>query len=84
MTPAPMTSASTRSMGQALLSADDARHMHNYLRHVQVERFYISKRYRDGAVTIEPQRHVVAARKICGSVNCDLVVIKNADEMIKF
>lgn len=31
------------------------------LRHVQVERFYISKRYRDGAVTIEPQMHVDAA-----------------------
>ncbi len=30
------------------------------LRHVQVERFYISKRYRDGAVTIEPQIHVDA------------------------
>ncbi|MGE3261923.1 MAG: serine protein kinase PrkA [Bacteriovoracia bacterium] len=31
------------------------------LRHVQVERFYVSKRYRDGAVTIEPQMHVDAA-----------------------
>ena len=31
------------------------------LRHVQVERFYISKRYRDGAVTIEPQMHVDAS-----------------------
>lgn len=31
------------------------------MRHVQVERFYISKRYRDGAVTIEPQMHVDAA-----------------------
>jgi serine protein kinase len=30
------------------------------LRHVQVERFYVSKRYRDGAVTIEPQMHVDA------------------------
>ncbi len=30
------------------------------LRHVQVERFYISKRYRDAAVTIEPQMHVDA------------------------
>lgn len=30
------------------------------LRHVQVERFYISRRYRDGAVTIEPQMHVDA------------------------
>ncbi|MCO5144381.1 MAG: serine protein kinase PrkA [Oligoflexia bacterium] len=30
------------------------------LRHIQVERFYISKRYRDGAVTIEPQMHVDA------------------------
>jgi serine protein kinase len=31
------------------------------MRHVQVERFYISKRYRDGAVTIEPQMHVDAS-----------------------
>jgi serine protein kinase len=31
------------------------------LQHVQVERFYISKRYRDGAVTIEPQMHVDAS-----------------------
>lgn len=30
------------------------------LMHVQVERFYISKRYRSGAVTIEPQLHVDA------------------------
>lgn len=30
------------------------------LRYVQVERFYISKRYRDAAVTIEPQMHVDA------------------------
>jgi len=28
--------------------------------HVQVERFYFSKRYRDGVVTIEPQMHVDA------------------------
>lgn len=31
------------------------------LRHVQVERFYVSRRYRDAAVTIEPQMHVDAA-----------------------
>ncbi|MGE4234053.1 MAG: serine protein kinase PrkA [Bacteriovoracia bacterium] len=30
------------------------------LMHVQVERFYISKRYRSGVVTIEPQMHVDA------------------------
>ncbi|HVR75244.1 MAG TPA: serine protein kinase PrkA, partial [Planctomycetota bacterium] len=30
------------------------------LRHVQVERFYISKRYRSGAVSIEPQGNVDA------------------------
>lgn len=35
------------------------------LRHVQIERFFISKRYREGAVTIEPQMHVDAeARQI--------------------
>ncbi len=31
------------------------------LRHVQIERYYISRRYRVGAVTIEPQMHVDAA-----------------------
>jgi len=30
------------------------------MRHVQIERFYISKRYRDAAVTVEPQMHVDA------------------------
>ncbi|MBI4508878.1 MAG: serine protein kinase PrkA [Deltaproteobacteria bacterium] len=30
------------------------------LRHVQVERFYIQRRYREGVVTIEPQLHVDA------------------------
>jgi serine protein kinase len=30
------------------------------LRHVQVERFYISRRYREAAVSIEPQMHVDA------------------------
>ena len=31
------------------------------LKHIQVERFYISKRYRESAITIEPQMHVDAA-----------------------
>lgn len=30
------------------------------LRHVQVERFYVSRRYRDAMVTVEPQLHVDA------------------------
>ena len=30
------------------------------LKHIQVERFYISRRYREGAVTIEPQVHIDA------------------------
>ena len=30
------------------------------LRHIQVERFYLSRRYRHGVVTIEPQLHVDA------------------------
>ena len=30
------------------------------LRHIQVERFYVSKRYREAAVTIDPQMHVDA------------------------
>ena len=33
------------------------------LRHIQVERYYISRRYRSGAVTIEPQMHVDASLK---------------------
>ena len=33
------------------------------LRHVQVERFFISKRYRRGAVTVEPQVRVDAAAR---------------------
>lgn len=31
------------------------------LQHVQIERFYVSKRYRSAAVTIEPQMHVDAS-----------------------
>lgn len=31
------------------------------LRHIQVERFYISQRYRKGGVTVEPQMHVDAS-----------------------
>lgn len=35
------------------------------LRHVQVERFYVSRRYREAMVTVEPQMHVDAhARQI--------------------
>ena len=30
------------------------------LKHIQVERFYISKRYRESAITIEPQMHIDA------------------------
>lgn len=33
------------------------------VRHVQVERYYISKRYRRGAVTVEPQLHVDAGAR---------------------
>ena len=37
------------------------------LRHVQVERFYISRRFRRGAVTVEPQVHVDASvRQLTG------------------
>jgi predicted Ser/Thr protein kinase len=35
------------------------------MRHVQIERFYVSRRYRDAVVTVEPQMHVDAkARQI--------------------
>ena len=37
------------------------------LQHVQVERFYVSRRYRRGAVTVEPQLHVDASvRQLTG------------------
>ncbi len=49
---------------EALLAAYKGDYM-KVLRHVQVERFYISRRYRDGAVTVEPQLAVDArARQI--------------------
>ncbi|MBI2606770.1 MAG: serine protein kinase PrkA [Deltaproteobacteria bacterium] len=44
---------------EALLTAYKG-DLRKVLMHVQVERFYISKRYRSGAVTIEPQMHVDA------------------------
>ncbi|MBI4602003.1 MAG: serine protein kinase PrkA [Planctomycetes bacterium] len=37
------------------------------LRHIQVERFYISKRYRVGAVSIEPQGNVDAGVRLVNS-----------------
>jgi serine protein kinase len=37
------------------------------LQHVQIERFYVSRRYRTGAVTVEPQMHVDAGvRQLTG------------------
>ena len=44
---------------EALLTANKG-DLKKVLMHVQVERFYISKRYRTAAVTIEPQMHVDA------------------------
>jgi len=42
------------------------------LSHVQVERFFVSRRYRRGAVTVEPQLHVDAAvRQITGDKSLD-------------
>jgi serine protein kinase len=43
----------------ALLKSYKGRH-EDVLKHIRVERFYISKRYSTGAVTIEPQMHVDA------------------------
>jgi predicted Ser/Thr protein kinase len=49
---------------EALLAAYKGDYL-KVLRHVQVERFYVSRRYRDAAVTIEPQMAVDArARQI--------------------
>lgn len=53
-----------RQIYEALL----ARYRGDYLkvlRHVQVERFYVQRRYREGVVTVEPQLHVDArARQV--------------------
>jgi predicted Ser/Thr protein kinase len=48
-----------KSIFEALLVAYGGDYM-KVLRHVQVERFYISRRYRDGAVSVEPQLAVDA------------------------
>jgi len=48
-----------KMVSEALLSSYKG-DLKKVLAHVQVERFYVSKRYRTGAVTIEPQLHVDA------------------------
>lgn len=52
-------SHTSRQIFNALLNAYDGE-IENVLRHVQVERFFISRRYRAGAVVTEPQRAVDA------------------------
>lgn len=44
---------------ESLLSANTG-DLRKVLNHIQVERFYLSRRYRKGLVTIEPQMHVDA------------------------
>jgi len=51
---------SCRQIFDALLTAYHGDYL-KALRHVQVERFYVSERYQDGAVTVEPQLSVDAA-----------------------
>lgn len=46
-----------RSVFDAILNANGG-DLAEVLRHVQVERFYLSKRYRQGAVSVEPQMSV--------------------------
>lgn len=48
-----------RMIYDALLKNYKGRH-HEVLKHIRVERFFISRRYSTGAVTIEPQLHVDA------------------------
>jgi predicted Ser/Thr protein kinase len=48
-----------RQIYEALLTAYHGEYL-KVLRHVQVERFYVSRRYREAAVTIEPQLAVDA------------------------
>ena len=53
-----------RAIYDALLIANDGDHS-EVLRHIQVERFYVSRRYGRSVATIEPQMHVDAeARQI--------------------
>jgi len=49
----------SRQIFDALLTASSG-DLSAVLRHIQVERFYLSRRYRRGVVTIEPQLHVDA------------------------
>ncbi len=54
----------SRKIFDALLTASGG-DLAAVLRHIQVERFYLSRRYRRGLVTIEPQLHVDAmARQV--------------------
>ncbi|MEM9114387.1 MAG: serine protein kinase PrkA [Myxococcota bacterium] len=48
-----------RAIYDALLLAHDGDHA-EVLRHIQVERFYLSLRYGEGIATVEPQMHVDA------------------------
>ena len=52
-------SHTSRQIFDALMTAYRG-DLNNVLKHVQVERFYISQRYRVGAVTVEPQMRVDA------------------------
>jgi len=52
-------SHSSRQIFDALLNAYDGE-IEKVLRHVQVERFFVSRRYREGVVVTEPQRAVDA------------------------
>jgi predicted Ser/Thr protein kinase len=51
-----------RAISDALLKAYQG-DLAEVLRHVQVERFYISRRYRSGAVTVDPQLRVDAGAR---------------------
>ena len=52
----------SRAIFDALLTASGG-DLSQVLRHIQVERFYLSRRYRRGVVTIEPQLHVDASAR---------------------
>lgn len=53
-----------RAIYDALLVANDGDHR-EVMRHIQIERFYVSPRYGRGVATVEPQMHVDAdARQI--------------------
>jgi predicted Ser/Thr protein kinase len=71
-----------RQIFDALLTSNNGDYK-KVLAHVQVERFYFSRRYRHGLVTIEPQMHVDASYQQL-SYNRNLAALPPALQSINF